>query len=274
MRMPRVVTGVVAGLVAAVLPMTTANATESTSMATMTEVRSADAQSNSAKMDAATQTAPVRSAVTQATADAECPAPDAGPADPAESAEMVQLDQAASEAAASRVEVLSEEAGITPHTPAAFVNREGVKAYAIDADGVQATSVTFPIEGDRFTQPSNLTFILDEAGNLTQYSESTVVEREDGILDVATYRDGVLVHTAEFDPAAPATNAPTAAADTTSCLMVVLGVSAATAGLILILCGGSCSVPVTPPTATICAACIGGIAVVGGASITAVMGCF
>lgn len=141
-------------------------------------------------MDAATQTAPVRSAVTQATADAECPAPDAGPADPAESAEMVQLDQAASEAAASRVEVLSEEAGITPHTPAAFVNREGVKAYAIDADGVQATSVTFPIEGDRFTQPSNLTFILDEAGNLTQYSESTVVEREDGILDVATYRDG------------------------------------------------------------------------------------
>lgn len=58
------------------------------------------------------------------------------------------------------------------------------------------------------------------------------------------------------------------------CLMAVLGVSAVVAGIILALCGGSCSVPFTPPIATVCVACIAGIATVGGASIPAVMGCF
>ncbi|MCI4658976.1 hypothetical protein [Cryobacterium zhongshanensis] len=194
--------------------------------------------------------------------------------------EMIQLDQAASTALATSVSVLAEAAGITSHTPAEFVQREGVKAYAIDVDGVKATSVTFPIVGEHFVPPSNLTFVLDETGNLNQYSESTVVERDSGILDLTTYRDGVQVHSAELDPStllAAGAAEPLFAAAAISpqqCIGAVLGVGAITAGIILVLCGGSCSVPITPPTAIVCAACIGGIAAVGGASIAAVMGCF
>lgn len=156
------------------------------------------------------------------------------------------------------------------------MNYDGVKVYALDIDGVRATSVTSPIEGGSFMQPSNVSYVLDEVGQLSQYSESTVVEREGGMIDLNTYRDGVLIHSAQIDPGTLSAQQSTAAKamGPTTCLMAVLGVSAVVAGIILVLCGGSCSVPVTPPTATICAACIAGIAVVGGASIPAVMGCF
>lgn len=196
-----------------------------------------------------------------------------------QSPEMTLLDSSATAAAASQVATQARAAGIAPHTESEYVNQDGVKAYNINMGGVQATSVTFPIEGLNFRQPSNVTYILDNAGQLAQYSESTVVEREDGLLDLNTYRDGVLIHSAEVDPATElsefsAESAAAKAVDPVTCLMAVLGVGSVVAGTILILCGGSCSVPVTPPTATICAACIGGIAAVGGASIGAVMGCF
>ncbi|RWZ51429.1 hypothetical protein ELQ90_04730 [Labedella phragmitis] len=214
---------------------------------------------------------------TQAQATAECAAQPANVETVGTdgSAEMTLLDGEASAAAASQATSLAEAAGIAPQTSPEFVKYEGVKAYALDIDGVKATSVTFPLEGGDFIQPSNVSYIVDEAGQLSQYSESTVVERADGLIDLHTYRDGALIHSAQIDPSTlSAQSASAKAMDPTTCLMAVLGVSAVVAGIILVLCGGSCSVPVTPPTATICAACIAGIAVVGGASIPAVMGCF
>ena len=97
---------------------------------------------------------------------------------------------------------------------------------------------------------------------------------------MTTYRDGVLVYSAELDPGADLvglgseSSAAAAANNPSQCLMAVLGVDAVAASIILVVCGGSCAVPVTPPTAVVCAACIGAFAVVAGASITAVMGCF
>lgn len=216
------------------------------------------------------------SAQTQATAECAAASGTVEIAANTDSPEMVLLDGEAAAVAASRATSLAEAASITPHTPTGFVNYDGAKVYALNIDGVKATSVTFPIEGGSFMQPSNVSYVLDEAGQLSQYSESTVVEREDGLIDLNTYRDGVLVHAAEIDPSTLAAqqSATAKAMDPTTCLMAVLGVSAVVAGIILVLCGGSCSVPVTLPTATICAACIGGIAVVGGASIPVVMGCF
>lgn len=208
---------------------------------------------------------------------AECEAPSAitAAAVSSDSPEMTLLDGEASAAAAAQATALAEEAGITPQTSVEYVNHEGVKVYALNIDGVKATSVTFPIEGGSFMQPSNVSYILDDRGQLSQYSESTVVERADGLIDLNTYRDGTLIHSAQIDPSTLAAKSPSAkAADPTTCIMTVLGVSAVVAGIILVLCGGSCSVPVTPPTATICAACIAGIAAVGGVSIPAVMGCF
>jgi len=214
----------------------------------------------------------------QAQATGECTVPSGNIESAGTSAvpEMVQLDGEASAVAASLVTALAHEAGIVPQTPAEFVNHEGVKVYALNVDGVTATSVTFPIEGSNFVQPSNVSYLLDEAGHLSQYSESTVVEGEDGLIELNTYRDGVIIHSAELDPSTLSAGQPSEAKadNSTACLMAVLGVSAVVAGILLVLCGGSCSVPVTPPTAAICIACIAGFATIGGASITAVMGCF
>jgi hypothetical protein len=229
---------------------------------------------------AATAPAPAAPDGGQASAVTECAAGTGDAAAPAAGPEMVRLEGAAADDTAARATALAQAAGATPHTPTTAVDREGVKVYAIDVEGATATSVTFPLVGAGLVQPSNLTYIVDEGGELAQYSESTVVEREDGGLDVTTYRDGALVHSAALDPAAQPTgsladaSASAASADPTTCLAAVLGVSAIVAGVILVLCGGSCSVPFTPPTAVVCAACIGGFAVVGGASIAAVMGCF
>lgn len=236
---------------------------------------------NTGAATAATQEASTDAATGTQSADIEeCAAPQgaAAMASVSDTPEMIQLESEAATAAAAQVVTLADQAGIAPYTSPDFVARDGFKAYAIDFAGVKATSVSFPIEGGAYVQPSNVTYILDEAGQLAQYSESTVVERADGVLDVNTYRDGALIQSAEVDPGADlsalsAGASAAAAVDPVTCLMAVLGVSSIVAGTILILCGGSCSVPVTPPTATICAACIGGIAIVGGASITAVMGC-
>ena len=94
------------------------------------------------------------------------------------------------------------------------------------------------------------------------------------------HRDGVLVDSAELDPGADlvglgsASSAAVAGNNPSQYLMAMRGVGAVAAGIILVVCGGSCAVPVTPPTAVVCAACIGAFAVVAGASITAAMGCF
>lgn len=230
-----------------------------------------------AAVAADTRPAPAAVAESAECATASAPATAASATDSSSGAEMTLVDPAAAAAAVDRVTAVAAAEGITAHTAEEFIDRDAAKVYAIDIDGVTATSVTFPLTGAGFAQPSNLTFVMDADGRLSQYSESTVVERGDGMLDLTTYRDGALVHSAEFDTRTAAgfgSGAVTAAVDPTTCLMAVLGVSSIVAGTILILCGGSCSVPVTPPTATICAACIGGIALVGGASITAVMGCF
>ncbi|MFT2752648.1 hypothetical protein [Clavibacter sp. Sh2088] len=229
---------------------------------------------------AATAPAPAAPDAGRSAAVTECAAGTGDAAAPTTGPEMVRLEGPASDDMAATATVLAEDAGATQHSPAASLDREGVKVYAIDVEGAKATSVTFPLTGDGLVQPSNLTYVVDEGGELAQYSESTVIEGEDGSLEVTTYRDGALVHSASLDAAAQPTglladaSASASAADPTTCLAAVLGVSAVVAGVILVLCGGSCSVPFTPPTAVVCAACIGGFAVVGGASIAAVMGCF
>lgn len=61
--------------------------------------------------------------------------------------------------------------------------------------------------------------------------------------------------------------------NTGACIATVLGVSGAVGAAIAYACAGSCAVPMTPVTAPVCAACVGGFAVVGGASITAIATC-
>lgn len=56
------------------------------------------------------------------------------------------------------------------------------------------------------------------------------------------------------------------------CLVAVLGVNGVVAKLIATTCVAACTAE--PVGATVCAACIGGVCVLGGADIAAIVECF
>ncbi|MDN5685730.1 MAG: hypothetical protein L0G94_03470 [Brachybacterium sp.] len=61
---------------------------------------------------------------------------------------------------------------------------------------------------------------------------------------------------------------------TVACVATTLGVSGGAAHLIATVCAGACVTPATGFSAAVCAACIGGYATMGGASIAAAASCF
>lgn len=130
---------------------------------------------------------------------------------------------------------------------------------------------------------SNLTVLFDADGAVVQYADTLFSQGDSGNFHVTSYVDGALTNSAntgisymsdEQLRSEVASQTAVVPMSTAGCLAAVLGVSATVAAAIAYACVGSCSVPMTPVTAPVCAACVGGFAAVGGASITAVASCF
>jgi len=187
----------------------------------------------------------------------------------------------------------------------------------VDTEGQAFRSVTIPVEGD-YIEPSNVTVIYDDAGQVASYSESLMIKHASGDVEVTSYSDGQLSVERTIDketlaaaeqqvsqsesPSADPAGIETAfqassevqgasVADvgvydggsavsqagigsTVACIGSVLGVGGGTAYLISTLCAGACVTSATGFSAAVCAACIGGYATIGGASVTAVASCF
>ena len=124
---------------------------------------------------------------------------------------------------------------ISTHAPRTALTLDKTKVYTVDTDGPTYTSVTVPVAGD-YSTVSNLTVVFDEKD-----------DQGTGVTAMG-------------------------AASTAACVAAVLGVSGATAYLIVGACAGACTIPIVGTA--ICIACIGAYAAVGGASITAVASCF
>lgn len=176
----------------------------------------------------------------------------------------------------SRVKEIADSSGIESHSPTETVEHSKAKVYEIDFGSERTTTVTFPISGPRHVELSNLTFVLDSNEQIIEYAESIVTEVDGGLFSITMYEAGELVRTDTIDPNENLDNPEFIARGGVSpevCVAGVLGVSVVFAAVIINLCGGSCAVPYSAPTAAVCAACIGGVAVIGGASIAGVMGC-
>ena len=223
----------------------------------------------------------------------ECAAAPASPASPAAttddgsgSVDMTQLDATASGEAVAGATALLDGGVLTVHAAADAVDRQGAKAYLLEAGGETFTSVTFPVAGDHSALLSNLTVITDAGGGVVQYAETLVGANAGGSFQVTTYVDGSLVNDEDTgiafvgdeqlaaDVAATPGSDVVAAKNTGACLATVLGVSGVVGAIIAKVCVGACAVPMTPVTGPVCAACVGGFAVVGGASIGAIASCF
>ncbi|TGO05163.1 hypothetical protein [Serinibacter arcticus] len=220
----------------------------------------------------------------------ECAAAPASPAattdDGSGSVDMTQLDATASGEAVAGATALLDGGGLTVHAAADAVDREGAKAYLLEAGGETFTSVTFPVAGDHSALLSNLTVVTDADGGIVQYAETLVGSNAGGTFQLTTYVDGTLVNDEDTgiafvgdeqltaDVAGSPGSDVVAAKNTGACLATVLGVSGVVGAIIAKVCVGACAVPMTPVTGPVCAACVGGFAVVGGASIGAIASCF
>lgn len=202
------------------------------------------------------------------------------------SVDMTQLDATASGEAVAGATALLDGGALTVHAAAGAVDREGAKAYLLEAGGETFTSVTFPVAGDHSALLSNLTVVTDADGGVVQYAETLVGSNAGGTFQLTTYVDGTLVNDEDTgiafvdddQLAADVAGSPgsdvVAAKNTGACLATVLGVSGVVGAIIAKVCVGACAVPMTPVTGPVCAACVGGFAVVGGASIGAIASCF
>lgn len=199
--------------------------------------------------------------------------------------DMTQIDGAQAGELAENAAELLDRGEVTVHAPADALVRDGTKTYFVEAGEENFTSVTFPIAGDYSELLSNLTVLFDADGAVVQYSESLIGEGSSGNFQVTTYVDGALTNSEDTGiPYLADEELRSSVADTSefaaegmntgACLAAVLGVSGVVGAIIAKVCVGACAVPMTPVTAPVCAACIGGFAVVGGASIAAIASCF
>lgn len=176
----------------------------------------------------------------------------------------------------AHVRKLADSSGITPHSSPETVGYSNAKVYTIDFGAEIATVVSFPISGANHVEVSNLTFVLDSDEQIAEYAESIVTQVDVGPFEIVMYEGGELLRTDSIDPSEVPSDSgeiELMVSSEVKCVAAVLGVTVVIAALIVNMCGGACAVPYTAPTAAVCAACIGGVATIGAASIAGVMGC-
>ena len=201
-------------------------------------------------------------------------APFAHEADPAMTATM--LDTLDSMLTSGELKLHSSKDALDLPNRAALIGMSG--------NDISYRSLTIPITS-AYEFPSNLTVIFTPDGSPISYSETLVTRTSLTAYSVQVFTNGEVTKNTQVGISATTLGASTCGATTTSaetmgigavagCLGATLGVSGFTAWLIAGACAGSCSAPLTPPTATVCGACIGAFALLGAGAANAAMGCF
>lgn len=201
-------------------------------------------------------------------------APFAQEADPAMTATM--LDTLDSMLTSGELKLHSPKDALDLPNRAALIGMIG--------NDISYRSLTIPITS-AYEFPSNLTVIFTPDGSPISYSETLVARTSLTAYSLQVFTNGEMTKNTQVDIAAPPSGTSTCGTTTASaetmgigavagCLVTTLGISGLTAWLIAGACSGSCAVPLTPPTATVCAACIGAFALVGTGAASYAMGCF
>lgn len=200
------------------------------------------------------------------------------------STSLTQVTGAAAQAAIDAVTGALAQGAIATHAPAPSIDLAQAKVYTVSTEGPNYTSVTVPVRGE-YTAISNLTVVLDASGAVAQSGETLIGRSAADTFTISNYVDGQLTRSTDtglpFLTDAQLARQPVGEAPVTTlkspgqiaaCVAAVLGVSGATAYLIVGACTGACGVPLVGTA--VCVACIGAYAAVGGASIGAVASCF
>ncbi|MBP1082350.1 MULTISPECIES: hypothetical protein [Bacillus] len=164
---------------------------------------------------------------------------------------------------------------------------DDAKFLDIKENNEKYASVTIPIVGEQYSFISNLTFVFDSEDNIISYSETLITKSDNNKFVVTTYFNGKLVQEKVTDidyisnsklqrelkymqdKAGDGVQAQKSFNEVVLCISLVALIDLTVARLIAATCIASC-----PAVPAICAACIGAVAVVGGANIPAIISCF
>ena len=170
----------------------------------------------------------------------------------------------------------------------ADLNYSSANVGEISADNETYTVLTIPIASEDYNPLSNLTLVILNDEILT-YSETLITKSPENTVAIATYNDGSLfnekVTDIEYLSNSEVQKAidkaknlevrenivqPLGVGEVALCLAGVLLIDLTVARIVAATCIGACGTGIVP----VCAACVGGVFVIGGANIPAVIACF
>ncbi|CYX27443.1 TPA: hypothetical protein U1741_000468 [Streptococcus suis] len=168
------------------------------------------------------------------------------------------------------------------------LNFEEVNVVKINLDDSEYTSVNIPIAG-KYSTLSNINILFDKNNKFIGYTETLIYNNpEINKFVIDNYQNGVLLEHKEtsidfisnekikegLQGLKKIGNQPSTRGlgATAACIGALLGVNGVVAYLIAGTCTTACAA--APITGTVCAACIGGICVIGAADIGAIIACF
>lgn len=185
-----------------------------------------------------------------------------------------------SESLIARTQDLLDRSQVKLFAALSSLEFDSAKVYALPTSEGMYHSITIPITS---TIPiSNFTVVYAPDNRVSNYAETQIEQTKGGFVTIAQWINGnktldktEYVGELNFDSSGTE-NAPTLLKaqswdKAVACLAAVLGVSSGVAAIVLSLCGGSCAVPEPTFSKAVCAACIGGVITIGGASITGVV---
>lgn len=158
----------------------------------------------------------------------------------------------------------------------------------INLDNSEYTSVNIPIIGE-YSTLSNVNILFDKDNKFIGYTETLIYNNpEINKFVIDNYQNGILLEHKEtsidfisnekikegLQGLKAIGNQPRTRGigATTGCIGALLGVNGVVAYLIAGTCTTACAA--APVTGAVCAACIGGICVIGAADIGAIIACF
>ncbi|MCM3708414.1 MULTISPECIES: hypothetical protein [Cytobacillus] len=170
----------------------------------------------------------------------------------------------------------------------ADLNYDKANVGEVFAENETYTVLTIPIASEDYNPLSNLT-LISQNGEILTYSETLITKSKKNTVTISSYTDGVLTNekitdieylsNSEVQEAIDKAQAvdldenmvqPQGLAEVSLCLATVLLIDLTVARIVAATCIGACGTGVVP----LCAACVGGVFVIGGANIGGVIACF
>lgn len=181
-----------------------------------------------------------------------------------------------------------ENKKVVSNALSADLNYDEATVGKVLAENEVYSVVTIPIKSDDYSPLSNLT-LISQSGEILTYTETLITKSNKNTVAISTYTDGVITNekitdieylsNSKVQEAIDKAKSidvddnivqPEGLGEVSLCLASVLLIDLTVARIVAATCIGACGTGIVP----LCASCVGGVFVIGGANIGGVISCF